>query len=38
MRRARVFLRNIEAGILTENDNGSYTFEYDDVYSNKCMI
>lgn len=32
MRRARVFLRNVEAGILTENDNGSYTFEYDDAY------
>jgi serine/threonine-protein kinase HipA len=25
-------MNRIEAGVLTENDNGTYTFRYDDVY------
>lgn len=32
MRSAKVYMRGIEAGTLTENDNGSYTFRYEDSY------
>ena len=28
MRSAKVYMKGIEAGTLTENDNGSYSFEY----------
>lgn len=29
MRSAKVYMKGIEAGTLTENDNGSYSFEYE---------
>lgn len=32
MRSAKVYLKGIEAGTLTENDNGSYLFEYEPGY------
>lgn len=32
MRKAKVYMKGIEAGTLTENDNGSYTFAYEDIY------
>lgn len=32
MRNAKVFVKGIEAGVLTEQDNGSYTFSYLDSY------
>lgn len=32
MRSAKVYIRGIEAGTLTENDNGSYSFEYEPAY------
>jgi serine/threonine-protein kinase HipA len=32
MRVANVYMNNIFAGKLTENDNGSFTFHYDDNY------
>lgn len=33
MRRCKVFVHDIEAGTLVENDNGIYTFTYRDGYS-----
>ena len=32
MRSAKVYMKGIEAGTLTENDNGSYWFEYEPGY------
>lgn len=32
MRSAKVYMKGIEAGTLTENDNGSYSFEYEPKY------
>lgn len=32
MRSAKVYMKGIEAGTLTENDNGSYSFEYEPAY------
>ena len=32
MRSAKVYMKGIEAGTLTENDNGSYLFEYEPSY------
>ena len=32
MRSAKVYMKGIEAGTLTENDNGSYSFEYEPGY------
>ena len=32
MRSAKVCMKGIEAGTLTENDNGSYSFEYESEY------
>lgn len=32
MRNAKVYMKGIEAGTLTENDNGSYSFEYESSY------
>ena len=32
MRSAKIYVKEIEAGTLTENDNKSYTFEYDSGY------
>lgn len=32
MRSAKVYMKGIEAGIITENDNGSYSFEYNPEY------
>jgi len=32
MRAAKIFTNNILAGILTENNNGSFSFRYDDNY------
>lgn len=32
MRRAKVYVKGIEAGTLTENDNRSYSFEYESGY------
>ncbi|MDR0972406.1 MAG: HipA N-terminal domain-containing protein [Prevotellaceae bacterium] len=32
MRGAKVYVKGIEAGTLTENDNGSYSFEYEPRY------
>lgn len=32
MRSAKVYMKGIEAGTLTENDNGSYSFEYEPEY------
>lgn len=32
MRKARVYTNNILAGILTENNDGSFIFRYDDNY------
>ncbi len=32
MRQARVYSNGIIAGVLTETDDGKYTFKYDDAY------
>ena len=32
MRRAAIYANNVLAGILTETDEGKYTFRYDDAY------
>lgn len=32
MRSAKVYMKGIEAGTLTEHDNGSYSFEYEPGY------
>lgn len=32
MRSAKVYMKGIEVGTLTENDNGSYSFEYESEY------
>lgn len=32
MRSAKVYMKGVEAGTLTENDNGSYSFEYEPGY------
>ena len=32
MRRAKVYYKNIVAGILTETDDGEYTFQYEEDY------
>ncbi len=32
MRTAKVYMNRIAAGILTENDDGSYTFRYEEDY------
>lgn len=32
MRSAKVYMKGIEAGTLAENDNGSYSFEYEPGY------
>lgn len=32
MRSAKVYMKGLEAGTLTENDNGSYSFEYKPEY------
>lgn len=32
MRSAKVYVKGAEAGTLTENDNGSYSFEYESSY------
>jgi serine/threonine-protein kinase HipA len=37
MRRAEVYRNNILAGILSEADNGSYTFTYDSGYYNDSL-
>ncbi|MGL4412229.1 MAG: HipA N-terminal domain-containing protein [Bacteroidales bacterium] len=38
MRRAKVYMKGIEAGTLTENTNGSYSFEYEpDYFANSSM-
>lgn len=38
MRSAKVYMKDIEAGTLTENDNGSYSFEYEpDYFANTLM-
>lgn len=38
MRSAKVYMKRIEAGTLTENDNGSYSFEYEPgYYANTSM-
>ncbi|MCP1383519.1 HipA N-terminal domain-containing protein [Runella salmonicolor] len=40
MRQAKILLRNEEAGILTQHDDGSFTFRYHDTWadSNKPSI
>jgi HipA-like protein len=36
MRKARILFKNEEAGMLSQHDNGSFTFKYDDSWlSNK---
>lgn len=35
MRRGEIFYNDILAGILTETDDGEYTFQYDDAYIEK---
>ena len=35
MRRCEVYLHGIRAGMLTEEDNGEYTFTYDSSYLEK---
>ena len=35
MRRCEVYLHGIKAGMLTEEDNGEYTFTYDSSYLEK---
>lgn len=38
MRSAKVYMKDIEAGTLTENDNGSYSFEYElEYFANTLM-
>ena len=32
MRAAKIYMNKIPAGMLIENNNGTYTFRYDDVY------
>lgn len=34
MRQAEVYVNNVRAGILTESDDGKFTFRYDDGYFN----
>jgi serine/threonine-protein kinase HipA len=34
MKQAQVYINRILAGILTKQDNGHYTFRYDDAYFN----
>ena len=34
MRQAEVYINNVLAGILTESDNGKFTFRYNDSYLN----
>ena len=36
MRQAKVFYKDIFAGILTETDEGDYKFQYDPDYAEKC--
>ncbi|GAB1472653.1 HipA N-terminal domain-containing protein [Bacteroidota bacterium] len=38
MRSAKVYMRGIEAGTLTESDNGSYSFEYEPSYFNNTSM
>lgn len=38
MRRAEVLMNKIVAGILTETDEGHYTFQYDDAYINNQKL
>ena len=35
MRRAEIYYKNLLAGILTETDDGEYTFQYDKKYAAK---
>lgn len=35
MRQGKVFYQNILAGIITETNDGEYTFEYDEAYIEK---
>ena len=35
MRRATIYYREIVAGVLTETDDGDYTFQYDENYINE---
>lgn len=32
MRKAKIFYKNQEAGVLTQHDNGSFTFKYDNSW------
>lgn len=32
MRQARILFREVEAGVLTQSDNGSFTFRYHDLW------
>lgn len=34
MRRAKILYKNLEAGILTQHDDGSFTFRYNDSWIN----
>ena len=34
MRQAKILYKNIEAGILTQNDDASYNFEYNELWLN----
>lgn len=38
MRSAKVYMKGIEAGTLTENDNGSYSFEYKPEYFANTLL
>lgn len=38
MRSAKVYVKGIEAGTLTENDNGSYSFEYKPEYFANTLL
>ena len=32
MRQAKIYYKDTEAGLLTQHDNGSFTFRYDDLW------
>ena len=34
MRQAKILYKNIEAGLLTQHDNGSFTFRYNNTWMN----
>ncbi|MGB6151635.1 MAG: HipA N-terminal domain-containing protein [Pricia sp.] len=36
MRAANIFYDDVKAGLLTETDDGEYSFQYDEVYIQTC--